>query len=309
MRIRSLALITALVAVLAVASAGRAGGIADTPCPNARGEHTNTCPPGTVGAPYSLRFVESEGAGCGPGRQTFHFDSGRLPPGLDLAPDGMLAGTPLDAGSFRFYVEMREPQDDPATCAGKRTQKEFTVVIRKAPWIAPLPARASGSEVGMPFGIGLRARGGSGGFAWGLIEGRLPPGLRLGRDGSIEGAPRAAGTFRFVAQARDTEARSVTWPATLVVAARLAVATRPLPAAKVGRDYAARLTAAGGVAPTRWRLASGRLPPGIHLTRETGRLAGTPTRTGTFRFAVEVGDRLGATSTRAAAIVVRRARR
>lgn len=309
MRIRSLALVTVLGAVLVVASAGRAGGIADTPCPNARGEHTNTCPPGTVGAAYSLRFVESEGAGCGPGRQTFHFDSGRLPPGLELAPDGTLAGTPLDAGSFRFYVEMREPQDDPATCAGKRTQKEFTVVIRRAPWVASVPARPPGPEVGLPFGMALRARGGSGGFAWGLTEGRLPPGLRLDRDGSIVGAPRAAGTFRFVAQARDTEARSVSWPATLVVAERLAVRTRPFPAATVGRGYAAGLRAVGGVAPTRWRLASGRLPPGIHLARETGRLGGTPTKAGTFRFAVEVGDRLGATSQRAVAIVVRRARR
>jgi hypothetical protein len=32
----------------------------------------NTCPSGTVGAPYSLRFVESEGSGCGPSRRGEH---------------------------------------------------------------------------------------------------------------------------------------------------------------------------------------------------------------------------------------------
>ena len=64
--------------------------------------------------PYSIRFVESDGSGCGPGRQTFHLDSGRLPPGLTLAQDGTLNGTAMQAGSFQFYVEMREPQDDPS---------------------------------------------------------------------------------------------------------------------------------------------------------------------------------------------------
>ena len=91
-RVGRIALAIAIVAALAGASGAQAGGIADEPCPNARGEHTNTYPSGTVGAPYSLRFVESEGSGCGPGRQTFHLDSGLLPPGLILAPDGRLEG-------------------------------------------------------------------------------------------------------------------------------------------------------------------------------------------------------------------------
>ena len=69
---RSALLTVALVAVLAVASEAAAGGISDETCPNVAGEHTNTCPAGTVGAPYSIRFTESEGSGCGPGRQTFH---------------------------------------------------------------------------------------------------------------------------------------------------------------------------------------------------------------------------------------------
>jgi hypothetical protein len=118
-----------LVALIALAGCpdASAGGIADEPCPNVRGEHTNTCPPGTVGAPYSLRFVESEGAGCGPGSQTFHLDSGLLPPGLTLAEDGSLSGVALEVGSFRFYVEMRERQDDPSSCAGKRSQKQLAL--------------------------------------------------------------------------------------------------------------------------------------------------------------------------------------
>ena len=35
-------------------------------------------------------FKEREGSGCGPGRQSFHLDSGTLAPGLTLEPGGIL---------------------------------------------------------------------------------------------------------------------------------------------------------------------------------------------------------------------------
>ncbi len=302
--VRRIAPVVAFVAALAGASGASAGGIADEPCPNARGEHTNTCPPGTVGAPYSVRFVESDGSGCGPGRQTFHFDSGLLPPGLTLAPDGSLSGIARQAGSFQFYVEMREPRDDPSNCVGKRTQKQFTLRIRQQPWITSTPAIPPGSEVGTPFRMTLRARGGSGIFVWELVAGKLPVGLRLRDDGSIVGTPRIAGTYGFVARARDTEARSLRWPVMLVVAPRLVVRTQRLPAAKVGRFYRADLAAAGGVAPTVWKLSRGRLPQGIRLASALGRFTGTPREAGTHVIAVEVSDGLNAKSTGTFAIVI-----
>ena len=49
------------------------------------------------------------------------------------------------------------------------------------------------------------------------------------------------------------------------------------------------LHAKGGVAPYRWRVASGDLPEGIQLTPE-GVLAGRPTKPGIFAFTVTVED-------------------
>lgn len=308
-RVGRIALVVAVVTALAGASGARAGGIADAPCPNARGEHTNTCPSGTVGAPYSLRFVESEGSGCGPGRQTFHLDSGLLPPGLILTPDGALKGIALESGSFKFYVEMREPQNDPSTCAGKRTQKQFTLRIRAQPWVTSAPAVPLGPEVGIPFRLMLRARGGTGIFDWEAGAGRLPVGLRLRDDGSIAGTPRVAGTYRFVARARDTEARSVKYPVTLEVTPRLSVPTLQVPAGKLGRFYSANLATVGGVGPTRWKLVDGRLPRGIRFAADLGSLVGTPRETGTHVIKVEARDRLNATSTRTLAVVIRAAPR
>jgi len=305
MNVKRLAFILAVVAVLTVASDAPAGGIADEICPNARGENTNTCPPGTVGTPYSIRFVEREGTGCGPGRQTFHLDSGLLPQGLTLSPDGALSGTAMQAGSFQFYVEMREPEDDPANCAGKRTQKQFTLKIRRQPWIVSTPPVTPQSEVGMPFHMTLRARGGSGIFAWALAAGELPDGLRLGVKGSIEGTPRVAGTYHFEAKSRDTEARSLSWETTLSVVPRLRIRTQRLPAATVARFYSADLTATGGVAPKVWKLTRGRLPRGIRLAGALGRFTGTPQETGSHLVTVEVSDVLKIKSTKTFSIVVR----
>jgi hypothetical protein len=305
MGVKRLLLIVAVVAALAVASDAPAGGISDEPCPNVAGENTNTCPPGTVGASYSLRFVEREGSGCGPGRQTFHLDSGLLPTGLTLASDGTLSGTPLQVGRFQFYVQMREPQNDPANCAGKRTEKQFTLRIRKPPSIVSPPRVARRSEVGVPFRMTLRARGGTGIFAWALVGGRLPKDVRLRADGSIVGTPRAAGTYRITARARDTEARYVSWEGTLSVAERLRIRTQRLPLARVGRAYTADLGSSGGVLPKTWRLERGRLPRGIRLAKALGRISGVPLQAGRHKITVEVGDGLNVRSAKVFTILVR----
>jgi large repetitive protein len=307
--VRSVLLTVALVGVLTFAQEAPAGGISDKTCPNVAGEYTNTCPAGTVGVPYSIRFTETEGSGCGPGRQTFHFDSGILPPGLDLALDGTLSGTSFQPGIFKFYVEMREPVNDPATCAGKRTQKQFTLRMRQQPWIVATPVVTPRSEVGTAFRMTLRARGGSGVFAWALDSGRLPAGLRLLSDGSIEGTPRSPGTYHFTARASDSEGRTIGWRAELAVAARLRIFTRRLPLAQTGRTYTADLAAVGGVRPTVWTLRRGRLPRGIRLESASGRLTGSPTEAGTYVFAVEVRDALKVTGIRALRITVAKPRR
>jgi large repetitive protein len=298
-----------LAAVLTVAPDAPAGGISDETCPNVAGEYTNTCPAGTVGVPYSIRFKENHGSGCGPGRQTFHFDSGVLPPGMALTAGGILSGTSFRPGTFRFYVEMREPGDDPANCAGKRTQKQFTLRIRRPPWIDSSPATTPRSEVGVPFRMALRARGGSGIFAWSLASGSLPTGLRLFADGSIEGSPRLGGTYRFTARAEDTEGRRVGWRTELAVAPRLRVPSRRLPRAQAGRRYRADLAAVGGVGATTWKLTHGRLPRGLRLESGGGRVIGTPSDAGTHTFTVEARDGLRVTAERRFRIVVAAPRR
>lgn len=61
-----------------------------------------------------------------------------------------------------------------------------------------------------------------------------------------------------------------------------------LPPLYTGELYAATLTAAGGAGPYTARLAGGTLPPGLTLSGLN--LSGTPSRTGTYTFTVEITD-------------------
>ncbi|SCF33053.1 Putative Ig domain-containing protein [Micromonospora viridifaciens] len=82
---------------------------------------TSGAPPkGTVGEAYSFRFTAT-----GDSNITFSVAAGDLPAGLDLAPGGVLSGTPDAEGSFTFTVK--------ATGAATSAKAEVTIVIDAAP--------------------------------------------------------------------------------------------------------------------------------------------------------------------------------
>jgi hypothetical protein len=65
----------------------------------------------------------------------------------------------------------------------------------------------------------------------------------------------------------------------------------PLPSARVGRAYAARFSARGGVGPYRWRMR-GPLPKGLSL-RPNGTIDGVPKRSGRISIVVSAIDSTG----------------
>ena len=84
----------------------------------------------------------------------------------------------------------------------------------------------------------------------------------------------------------------------------LAITSKKLPTATVGRPYAARLTATGGTRPVRWTRAAGALPAGVRL-RSDGRLTGTPSAAGRRDVTVRAIDAKGRAVSRRYAILVR----
>lgn len=70
----------------------------------------------------------------------------------------------------------------------------------------------------------------------------------------------------------------------------LRITTAFLPAATVGANYSATLTAVGGVAPYSWRITDGSLPSGLQLSGLTGTISGASDLPGNFSIKAEVLD-------------------
>jgi hypothetical protein len=87
----------------------------------------------------------------------------------------------------------------------------------------------------------------------------------------------------------------------------LSIGTTSLPQADVGVSYDVSLNITGGTPPYVVTVTSGALPPGLAIV--SGRIAGTPTKTGNFRFSLRVADQSGMSATRAYRLSVRKARR
>jgi hypothetical protein len=79
-------------------------------------------PGGVVGTAYGA----SVGAAGGQAPYTFSVTQGELPPGISLAADGSLAGTPTAAGGFGFTVQA-------ADVIGNRATRAFSITIALPP--------------------------------------------------------------------------------------------------------------------------------------------------------------------------------
>jgi hypothetical protein len=175
-------------------------------------------------------------------------------------------------------------------------------VVLTSPFASATPPK---SEVGVAFEAAQTATGGTGTFTWALAGGTLPTGVTFDTtDGSLSGTPRSAGRFPFSITVTDSEARTATLEATLVVAEKLSIKTLLLRPGKVGRLYRAKLATLGGVLPTKWSILRGTLPRGVRFQKKLGVFLGTPRREGRYRVTVQVVDALGVKSQKTFVIVV-----
>jgi hypothetical protein len=87
-------------------------------------------------------------------------------------------------------------------------------------------------------------------------------------------------------------------------AERISIQTA-LPNASVGSSYLEVLSVSGGLAPYRFVVSQGELPPGLVLNPQTGSISGIPTQPGNFAFTIAVtGDPIGASGVRSYTVTV-----
>jgi hypothetical protein len=281
-RLRFVLPLATLAAALLVAGAA-AFGFKGPPPPN-----------GAVGQPYSYQWVHD---GIGPSYEyTYTLDSGVMPPGLNLSSSGLLSGTPTQAGSFNFYIEVTY------TCCGSSEvkgpyQERITIGIVEGLAIqqGSLPTLVTGT----PYSTQLTASGG-GTQTWSISAGAAPTGLTLSSTGVLSGTPTATGRFVFTVRVSDGS-RTDTQDYTVDVIEALKVAAPQFPAAVVGSDFSAQFTATGGREPYTWAI-EGSWPRG--LTFANGTISGRPRVAGSYAFTVKATDVLGNTTSLPSTLVV-----
>jgi len=290
-----------LAASVAVISDAPAGDIADEPCPDVAGPNTGTCPAGRVGVAYSLRFLLKEGSGCGPGKESWSVSSGSFPPGLTIASEGVVSGTPTQAGNFRFFLRVTHP-DIPGECLGSWSDREVTIpILPEIPRLVLQPEQSGVpiSTVGTSYALQMTANLADT-KTWSIVEGTeaLPPGLSIdATTGLISGTPTTAGSYSFTVQAVLTsDPRSDTKRLTVTVRDRVTITAPKLPPSEIGVPFEHVLVVAGGtgVDTYTWSV-SGTLPQGV--TFDQGTLSGTPRAAGRFVLAVTATDAEGRTAT------------
>jgi Putative Ig domain len=242
---------------------------------------TSTLPNGAVGMSYSQTLT----AAAGTPPYTWIVASGTLPDGLNLSTDGVISGSPTNAGTFTFQVGVT----DSANPAQTATSKTLTIVIQPALSItttSPLPLGVVGAFYQFPL-----AATGPTTLTWTVISAITPPGTTLTATGTLAGTPLTPGTFDFTVQAAGgTPAQTATKQLRVVINPALTITTvSALPDAAVSGSYSTQLVATGGVPPYTFTNPGPGMPPGLSLS-SAGVISGTPTSPGNFSFSVQVMD-------------------
>jgi hypothetical protein len=244
-----------------------------------------TLPTGAVGTAYSQTLALTGGTAP----FTWAVSGGSLPPGLALAANGALTGTPTAGGTYSFLVRLTDS-------AGSAAVQAFSLTIGTPLSITtetPLPA----ATAGVYYSQTLAAAGGSPPYIWTVSSGSVPAGLSLSTAGVLSGTPTTPVTNSpLTIRLTDNTLSSVTKDFTITVGTSgvgLAITTvSPLPNGSIGVPYSTTLTATGGVPQYTWSIVGGSIPPPLTLS-PSGVLSGTPNAAGVYTMTARVQDSSG----------------
>ncbi|SDA92623.1 putative Ig domain-containing protein [Mesorhizobium qingshengii] len=225
---------------------------------------------------------------------TYTSGGGSLPPGLSLAPNGRISGTPTGSGPYNYTVHVVD-----STAGTPLTADKSYSLSVAGPTLVVSPTNPPAGAVGFAYSQQLSTSGGTAPYTYSVEIGPLPAGLSLSSSGLISGTPSAQGTVTFKVKSQDSTTIStggvwfVTQDITVVINAAPTIVVNPatVPGGTVGLAYSgATMTGSGGTGPYTFTISAGSLPAGLTLNGTTGALSGTPTAGGTVNFTVQATD-------------------
>ena len=237
---------------------------------------------GTANTPFSQTFTQTGGVGT-----TTFSTVNALPVGMALAANGVLSGTPTQAGSFDIVVTATDANG----CTGAGAT--YHLVINCQTITVTNPATTAGT-VNAAFSQTFTQAGAIGGATF-TTASALPAGLALAANGVLSGIPTQTGTFPIVVKVTDANLCTGTGATyNLVIACQTIAVTNPATTTGTAdTPFSQTFTQVGGVGAVTFTTASA-LPAGLSLA-PNGTLSGTPTQTGTFPITVLATDANGCT--------------
>ncbi len=240
---------------------------------------TSSLPLATVAQPYSAQLGATP-----PGAVwTLLGGNSTLPPGLALSSSGAFSGVPTTAGAYPLMLQAAETETNYLSAQIDLTLYVTTGPLKIAQNSIPVAIQ------NVPYQTTVSGTGGLSPYRW-STQNSL--GITIGpTTGIISGTPTVLGPQSLPVTLTDSTGTTAFEAFSFFVAAPLSVVTTSLPNGIVGQAYNQTLTAGGGQGPYVWTIpqSSSPLPPGLTLSAG-GTIAGSPTTTGTFPFAVQLAD-------------------
>ncbi len=251
-----------------------------------------TLPAAQQNVPYTQVILEHGGVG------QLRWVGDTLPPGLTLTSNGIVTGTPTQAGTFNLFVSAID-----SSASQQSTTVEFTLQVNGPLTITTttLPnAPTDGGSPAIPYSVQIQTTGGAGGATtFSVIAGALPPSITLNPATGVLSSGAVtdpATTYNFTIQAVSAgpPSTTATQAFTLTLVPFFTGGTpNNLPAGTEGVAYSQNITSTGGIVPYSYQPFSGTPPPGLSISTvntTTGRVSGTPTSAGTFSFTFQATD-------------------
>lgn len=254
---------------------------------------TSSLRTGTVGQAYNQQLVATGGEAGG---YVWSVSTGVLPQGLVLDPNGLIRGTPLEAGDFLFQV----------TVTYGTSVVAATFAIRVVPATSPLAITTlalPAAFVGVQYAAELGASGGTPPYDWSCLGRPTWANLEQeeGSGAFIRGLPTMSAGATVTCTVTDSAGATATSVFTLEVQAisELYITSSSIDSFDLGVYQRTMIGAFNGSRPYTWSIDNSSLPAGL-MQGETvdsqGVIEGTPLQCGTFIVGVVVTDSLGATA-------------